>query len=79
MQYSELKCHLKIFHYLEEKKNPEFHNLMSQTHTAHYLEANEILYDMSGFKIKLKICGSQLIPCRETYNIYQKTNSKELT
>ena len=44
--------YLSIFHYLEEKKNIEFHNLMNRTHTAQHLEANEIQYNMSGFQFK---------------------------
>lgn len=59
-----------------KKKTPEFHNLMGQTHTIHYLEANEIQYNMSGFKIKLKICGIQFIPCGKMYNTYQKAKMK---
>lgn len=51
---------------------------MGQTHTVHYSEANEIQYNMSGFKIKLKIGGIQFIPCGEIYNTYQKAKMKRV-
>ena len=51
---------------------------MTETHTAQQLEANEFHYNMSGFKIKLKLCGIQFIPCVEIYHTYQKTKMKRV-
>lgn len=45
---------------------------MSEIHTAQHLQANEIQYNMSGFKIKLKICGIQFTPCVEIYHTIKK-------
>lgn len=51
---------------------------MTETYTAQHLEANEFHHNMSGFKIKLKICGIQFIPCVEIYHTYQKNKMKRV-
>lgn len=55
-----------------KEKNIELHNLMNRAHTAHDIGANEIQYNTSGFKIKLKICGVQFILWVEIYPAHTK-------
>lgn len=50
---------------------------MTETYTAQHLEANEFHHNMSGFKVKLKICGIQFIPCVEIYHTYQKKQNEK--